>query len=334
MIADITIGQFMPGKSFVHKLDPRMKIIVMSALIVFVFLAKNMLSMGLMLGFVSLLMLLTRISPVMYFRGLKAIWFLIVFTSVLNMLYVRGDTVLVKWGVFTITKEGLWQSGFIAMRLVLVIVISSMLTYTTSPTDLTAAIERLLRPLNLFKVPVHELAMMMTIALRFIPTLLEETEKIMNAQKARGADLESGGMMKRAKALIPILIPLFISSFRRAFELATAMDCRCYTGGAGRTRLNVLRYRFRDGFAFVMVAAVFVRIGRMHESLPDQGFVMDMDIPLFQPVDDIHSVIPQSTNCAFSALASSTSCRIRRFCGSSAFCRMVSASLRAWLMIF
>ena len=256
MIADITIGQFMPGKSFIHKLDPRMKIIVMSALIVFVFLAKNMLSMGLMLGFVFLLMLLTRISPVMYFRGLKAIWFLILFTSVLNMLYVRGDTVLVKWGVFTITKEGLWQSGFIAMRLMLVIVISSMLTYTTSPTDLTAAIERLLRPLNLFKVPVHELAMMMTIALRFIPTLLEETEKIMNAQKARGADLESGGMMKRAKALIPILIPLFISSFRRAFELATAMDCRCYTGGAGRTRLNVLRYRFRDGFAFVMVAAV------------------------------------------------------------------------------
>lgn len=255
MIADITIGQFMPGKSFIHKLDPRMKIITMTALIIFVFLAKNMLSMGLMVGFVFLAMLLTRISPVMYFKGLKAIWFLVVFTAVLNMLYLRGDTVLFQWSFLTVTKEGLWQSAFIAMRLVLIIIISSMLTYTTSPTDLTAAIERLLKPLNVVKVPVHELAMMMTIALRFIPTLLEETEKIMNAQKARGADLESGGMMKRAKALIPILIPLFISSFRRAFELATAMDCRCYTGGEGRTRLNVLRYRFRDIFALVLVIA-------------------------------------------------------------------------------
>ena len=256
MIADITIGQFMPGRSFIHKLDPRMKIILMTGLIVFVFLAKNMLSMGLMIVTVFLAMLLTRISPVMYFKGLKAIWFLILFTSALNMLYLQGDTVLWQYGVITVTKEGLWQSAFIAMRLVLLIVISSMLTYTTSPTDLTAAIERLLRPLNVIKVPVHELAMMMTIALRFIPTLLEETEKIMNAQKARGADLESGGMMKRAKALIPILIPLFISSFRRAFELATAMDCRCYTGGEGRTRLNVLRYRFRDVFALLLVAAV------------------------------------------------------------------------------
>ena len=256
MISDITIGQFMPGKSFIHKLDPRMKIITMTALIIFVFLAKNMLSMGLMIGFVFLSMLLTRVSPMMYFKGLKAIWFLVIFTSVLNMLYIKGDTVLWEFWVLKITAEGLWQSAFIAMRLVLLIIVSSMLTYTTSPTDLTAAIERLLKPLNLIKVPVHELAMMMTIALRFIPTLLEETEKIMNAQKARGADLESGGMMKRAKALIPILIPLFISSFRRAFELATAMDCRCYTGGSGRTRLNVLRYKFRDVFAFILVAAV------------------------------------------------------------------------------
>lgn len=256
MISDITIGQFMPGKSFVHKLDPRMKIIVMTALIIFIFLAKNMLSMGLMLGTVFISMLITRISPKMYFKGLKAIWFLVIFTALLNMLYVRGDTVIFKYSIFTITAEGLWQSAFIAMRLVLIIIISSMLTYTTSPTDLTAAIERLLAPLNWVKIPVHELAMMMTIALRFIPTLLEETEKIMSAQKARGADLESGGMIKRAKALIPILIPLFISSFRRAFELATAMDCRCYTGGSGRTRLNVLHYKFRDVVAFIAVAAV------------------------------------------------------------------------------
>lgn len=268
MISDITIGQFMPGKSFIHKLDPRMKIIIMTALIIFVFLAKNMMSMGLMIGLIFFSMLVTRISLKMYFKGLKAIWFLVIFTSVLNMLYVKGDTVLFKYGIFTITAEGLWQSAFIAMRLVLIIIISSMLTYTTSPTDLTAAIERLLKPLNLIKIPVHELAMMMTIALRFIPTLLEETEKIMNAQKARGADLESGGMMKRAKALIPILIPLFISSFRRAFELATAMDCRCYTGGSGRTRLNVLHYKFRDIFAFVLVAAACVGIVYLNTLAP------------------------------------------------------------------
>lgn len=268
MISDITIGQFMPGKSFIHKMDPRMKIIVMIALIVFVFLAKNLISMGFMLAFIFLLMLITRVPLKMYFKGLKAIWFLVLFTAVLNMLYVRGDTVLCEFWIFTITVEGLWQSAFIAMRLILIIIISAMLTYTTSPTDLTAAIERLLRPLNLIKVPVHELAMMMTIALRFIPTLLEETEKIMNAQKARGADMESGGVIKRVKALIPILIPLFISSFRRAFELATAMDCRCYTGGKGRTRLNVLRYKFRDIFAFVLTAAFCTAIIYMNTLAP------------------------------------------------------------------
>lgn len=260
MISDITIGQFMPGKSFIHKMDPRMKIICMTAMIVFVFLAKNLYSMGLMVGFVVLAMLLTRVSPKMYFKGLKAIWFLVLFTSALNMLYIRGDTILYQNSFITVTAEGLWQSGFIAIRLVLIIITSSMLTYTTSPTDLTAAIERLLAPLKLIKVPVHELAMMMTIALRFIPTLLEETEKIMNAQKARGADMESGGVIRRAKALIPILIPLFISSFRRAFELAMAMDCRCYTGGKGRTRLNVLHYCFRDFFAFVLAVALCVGV--------------------------------------------------------------------------
>ena len=277
MISDITIGQFLPGKSYIHKMDPRMKIIVMIAMIVFVFLAKNLWSMGLMLIGVLLLMLITRVSFKMYFKGLKAIWFLVIFTAVLNMLYVSsntnpvlclqwssglpelayvpGNTVLCEFWIFTITIGGIWQSLFIALRLVLIIIISSMLTYTTSPTNLTAAIERLLRPLNIIKVPVHELAMMMTIALRFIPTLLEETEKIMNAQKARGADMESGGVIQRAKAMIPILIPLFISSFRRAFELATAMDCRCYTGGQGRTRMNELHYKFRDIFAFVIAAA-------------------------------------------------------------------------------
>lgn len=256
MISDITIGQFMPGKSFVHKLDPRMKIILMTAVIVLIFLAKNLFSMGAMIATLVFAILISRIPVRMYFKGLKAIWFLVFFTAALNLLYIKGEHVVFQYKAFVIYQEALWQSGFIALRLMMIVIFSSMLTYTTSPTDLTAAIERLLSPLKLFKAPVHELAMMMTIALRFIPTLLEETEKIMNAQKARGADLESGGVIKRAKALIPILIPLFVSSFRRAFELATAMDCRCYTGGKGRTRLNVLRYRFRDVFAFLMIAAL------------------------------------------------------------------------------
>ena len=256
MISDITIGQFMPGSSFVHKLDPRMKIILMTAIIIFIFIVKNLMSMGAMLGFVAIAILLSRIPLRMYFKGLRAIWFLVFFTATLNMLYIKGEHIVFQYRAITIYEEALWQSGFIAIRLVMIVVISSMLTYTTSPTDLTSAIERLLAPLKLFRLPVHELAMMMTIALRFIPTLLEETEKIMNAQKARGADLESGGIIKRAKALIPILIPLFISSFRRAFELATAMDCRCYTGGKGRTRLNVLKFHFRDFFAFLMVGAL------------------------------------------------------------------------------
>ena len=267
-MADVTIGQFMPGNSFIHKLDPRMKIIVTTVMIVFVFLAKNLLSMGLMLGFVVLCMLLSRVPLGMFFRGLKAIWFLVFFTAALNLLYLQGEHVLFRWRFLTVTEEGLWQSGFIALRLILIILISSMLTYTTSPTDLTAAIERLLAPLKLLRVPVHELAMMMTIALRFIPTLLEETEKIMNAQKARGADLESGGLLRRAKALIPILIPLFISAFRRAFELATAMDCRCYTGGRGRTRLNVLRYRFRDVFVLLLTAGLCAGILYLNRLAP------------------------------------------------------------------
>ena len=268
MISDITLGQLMPGKSFVHILDPRMKIILMTAIIVFVFLCKNLPSMGAMLGFVVISILFSRIPLRMYFKGLKAIWFLVIFTAALNMLYIKGEHVVFRYKSFTIYEEALWQSSFIAIRLVMIVVMSSMLTYTTSPTDLTAAIERLLAPLKLFRLPVHELAMMMTIALRFIPTLLEETEKIMNAQKARGADLESGGVIKRAKALIPILIPLFISSFRRAFELATAMDCRCYTGGKGRTRLNVLRYRFRDFFAFLLVVALCAGIVYLNRLTP------------------------------------------------------------------
>ena len=260
MISDITIGQFMPGRSFVHKIDPRMKIILMTAIIVFIFLAKNLFSMGAMVGFVALAVLFSRIPLRMYFKGLKAIWFLVFFTAALNMLYIKGEHLVFQYKVLTIYEEALWQSGFIALRLVMIVIISSMLTYTTSPTDLTAAIERLLAPLKLFRLPVHELAMMMTIALRFIPTLLEETEKIMNAQKARGADMESGNLFKRVRALIPILVPLFVSAFRRAYDIATAMECRCYRGGTGRTRMKILKLSARDIVSFVITAIVILGV--------------------------------------------------------------------------
>jgi energy-coupling factor transport system permease protein len=255
MLKDITIGQFFPGKSFIHKMDPRMKIILMFGLIVFVFMASNAISMGMVLLSTVLILLITRVPFKLYFKGLKAIWMIIILTSLLNMFYIKG-TVIFEWRFISITWEGVRQSIFITLRIVCMILISSVLTYTSSPTALTDAIERLLSPFKLIGLKVHELAMMMTIALRFIPTLIEEVEKIMNAQKARGADMDSGRLTERIRAMIPIFIPLFVSSIRRAVELAAAMECRCYTGGKGRTRMKVLRYKFRDFFAFTLIAAL------------------------------------------------------------------------------
>lgn len=258
MIKDITLGQFFPGNSVIHKIDPRVKILLIIAYIVFLFVANNFVSLGFMVLVTVAIVLLTKIPVKMYFKGLKAIMFIILFTSVLNMFYGSGEPIW-QWGFLKITLNGISNAVFISIRIVALIFISCVLTYTTSPTDLTDALERLMKPLTVFHIKVHEIAMMMTIALRFVPTLLEETDKIMNAQKARGANMDSGGLIKRVKAMTPVLVPLLVSSFNRAYELAVAMECRCYRGGAGRTRMKVLKAETKDAVA--VAVSVFVLAG-------------------------------------------------------------------------
>lgn len=254
----IAFGQYYPAKSVVHRLDPRMKILLGILYIVASFLCGNVWSFGLLLVSTLALILVSRIPMRIVFRSVRAIIFIMIFTAVLNVFWTKGTDaeLLWKWNFISIYTNGLYNAAFIVVRIVSMIIgMGIFLTYTTTPIQLTDGLEQLLSPLKLIKVPVHEFAMMMTIALRFIPTIIEETEKIMAAQKARGADFSNGSVVKRAKALIPVLIPLFISAFRRAGELATAMTCRCYRGGKGRTRLNVLRFSFRDFLAlFVMLA--------------------------------------------------------------------------------
>lgn len=258
MIKDITLGQFFPGNSVIHKIDPRVKILLIIAYIVFLFVANNFVSLGFMVLVTVAIVLLTKIPVKMYFKGLKAIMFIILFTSVLNMFYGSGEPIW-QWGFLKITLNGISNAVFISIRIVALIFISCVLTYTTSPTDLTDALERLMKPLTVFHIKVHEIAMMMTIALRFVPTLLEETDKIMNAQKARGANMDSGGLIKRVKAMMLVLVPLLVSSFNRAYELAVAMECRCYRGGAGRTRMKVLKAETKDAVA--VAVSVFVLAG-------------------------------------------------------------------------
>lgn len=248
MLKDITIGQYFPGKSVVHKLDPRFKIIITGIFIAMLFSAESFIAMAVGIVFLIVSFLLSKIPLKLMLKSIKPIVPIIIFTSVLNIFFLDG-VVLFKIGFLKVTYEGLRTSAFMIIRIIALIMGSSLLTYTTSPITLTDAIERLLSPLKKIKLPVHELAMMMTIALRFIPTLIEETDKIMSAQKARGADMESGSLLQRAKALTPILIPLFVSAFRRAEELAVAMECRCYQGGDGRTRLRQLHSRGGDYFA-------------------------------------------------------------------------------------
>ncbi|MDE6595034.1 MAG: energy-coupling factor transporter transmembrane protein EcfT [Oscillospiraceae bacterium] len=248
MLKDITIGQYFPGKSVVHKLDPRFKIIITGIFIAMLFSADSFIAMAVGIVFLIVSFLLSKIPLKLMLKSIKPIVPIIIFTSVLNIFFLDG-VVLFKLGFLKVTYEGLRTSAFMIIRIIALIMGSSLLTYTTSPITLTDAIERLLSPLKKIKLPVHELAMMMTIALRFIPTLIEETDKIMSAQKARGADMESGSLLQRAKALTPILIPLFVSAFRRAEELAVAMECRCYQGGDGRTRLRQLHSSGGDYFA-------------------------------------------------------------------------------------
>ena len=256
MLKDITIGQYFPGNSVVHRLDPRFKIIITGVYIAMLFCTSRF--WGLLLGFVFLILefLLSKIPIKLMLKSLKPILPIILFTSILNLFFIDGVALVSIWKI-KITDEGLRTTGVMIARIICLICGSSLLTYTTSPITLTDAIEQLLSPLKKLHMPVHELAMMMTIALRFIPTLIEETDKIMSAQKARGADLESGGLVQRAKALIPILIPLFVSAFRRAEELALAMECRCYQGGEGRTKLKTLRSGGRD-YVALSVSVLFL----------------------------------------------------------------------------
>lgn len=254
MISDITIGQYFPGNSIVHKLDPRMKIILIFLLIVSIFICKNIAGLGAIILFSVILVLISKIPFKTILKSIKPLVVIIILTAVLNIFYGKGDA-LVQLGRLKITADGIETAVFMAVRIITLVVISSLLTYTTSPTELTDALERLLKPLKLIKIDVHSIAMTMTIALRFIPTLIEEIEKIMSAQKSRGADLESGNLIHRAKALIPVLIPLFVSAFRRAGELAYAMECRCYHGGEGRTKMKVMKLSARD---FLSLAAVIV----------------------------------------------------------------------------
>lgn len=250
MIRDITIGQYYNGDSFLHKCDPRTKILMTFGLIVAIFLCKNFVSIGIMIFFTVLCVAFSSVPVKMYLKSLKPLLILILFTAVLNLLYSTGGDVVVQFWKIKITDKALFNALFIIIRIICLIVCSSVMTYTTTPTMLTDAIEKLLSPLNVllkpFNMQVHTLAMMMTLALRFIPTLIEEIDKITNAQKARGAELDAGKFTDRIKALIPIIIPLFVSSFRRAYELAFAMDCRCYRGGEGRTRMKKMKFGFRD----------------------------------------------------------------------------------------
>ncbi len=256
MLSDITIGQYFPGNSAVHRLDPRFKIIITGIFIAMIFSASSYIGLFFGLVFMMISYKTSKIPWKLMSKSLKPLLPVIIITAILNIFFIGGESVFHVWKI-NITDEGINTTLFMIIRLIALIAGSSLLTYTTSPIVLTDAIEQLLKPLSKLHLPVHELAMMMTIALRFIPTLIEETEKIMSAQKARGADMESGNLMHRIKALIPILIPLFVSAFRRAEELALAMECRCYKGGDGRTKLKVLKSGGAD-YAAVCMSLIFL----------------------------------------------------------------------------
>ncbi|MDR0249644.1 MAG: energy-coupling factor transporter transmembrane protein EcfT [Oscillospiraceae bacterium] len=266
VLKDITLGQYFPGTSVVHRLDPRVKIILVVSYIAALFLAKGLYGYALSLCYLALAAAVSGIKPIQLVRGLRPMLFIVIFTAVLNILYIPGEHELFTVFSLSVTLEGVTTAIYMIMRLFMLVTCTFLLTYTTSPIMLTAAIEKLLAPFKLLRLPVHELAMMMTIALRMVPTLIEETDKIMSAQKARGADFESGNILKRAKALVPLLVPLFVSSFRRADELAVAMECRCYHGGAGRTKMKQLRVTAPD-FAVAVPSLLYfagcVTVGRL-----------------------------------------------------------------------
>ena len=254
MIRDITLGQYYPGNSWVHRLDPRIKIIATLLYIVALFVVHDFIGFAISFVALAVIIAISKVPLKFILKGLKPVFIIIAFTLIVNLFMIKGE-VLVQFGVFHITREGVRMAAFMGIRLVLLIIGSSMLTLTTRPIGLTDGIEALLSPFKRFGLPAHELAMMMTIALRFIPTLLEETDKIIKAQQARGADFESGNIMRRAKALIPILVPLFISAFRIAQDLAMAMEARCYGSGIKRTRMNAMKLGKRDLAASILLVA-------------------------------------------------------------------------------
>jgi len=260
LLSNITIGQYFPGNSPIHKLDPRTKILLTVAYILAIFISKGFLCFALILAFVGACAKISRIGVKFLVRGLKPITFIVCFTFLLNLFLGMGDDVIWKYGILTITHQGIRNALFMAIRLILLVTGTQMLTLTTSPIALTDGLERLFKPFARFGFPAHELAMMMSIALRFIPTLIEETQKISKAQQARGADFESGNLVKRAKAMLPLLVPLFVSAFRRADELAMAMEARCYRGGDGRTKMNPLTYHKNDAVAAGVFALLIIAI--------------------------------------------------------------------------
>lgn len=263
MLNDVTFGQYYPAKSFVHSMDPRAKIVLMIAFIVAIFLAKNFFGLAAVILFLIVAVAFSRVPFGRVLRSVKMILFLIIFTAVLNLFFYSGSSSykpLVDWWIITITYESIINTIFLAFRLFLLVMGTSVLTLTTTPVALTDGIESLLTPLKWIKFPVHELALIMSIALRFIPTLMDETNRIVAAQKARGADFETGGLIKRAKAVVPILIPLLVSAFRRAEDLGDAMDARCYSGAKGRTKYKKLTFTWRDLIGLLFVAALITGI--------------------------------------------------------------------------
>ncbi len=256
MLKDITIGQYFPGDTIIHRLDPRIKIIIISLFIASLFFINSFIPYIFILGFILSVVRISKVPLKFILKGIKPLLFIILITFTINVFMTKGE-VLFEIGPLTVTKEGLYLAVFMALRLIFLITGTSLLTLTTSPIALTDGIEKLLSPLKKIGLPAHELAMMMTIALRFIPTLLEETDKIMKAQMARGADFESGNILNRAKNLVPLLVPLFINAFRRADELATAMEARCYRGGENRTRLNELKLKKTDMMALISMTIFF-----------------------------------------------------------------------------
>ena len=260
MLKDITLGQFFPGNSPVHRLDPRTKLVLLIVYIIALFTASAWPTYLLVFLFLAVSIAISRIPLKSILKGMKPLLFVLIFTGVLNVFFTSGEKLIVRFWVISIYWEGIVRAFYMVLRILMLITGTFLLTYTTSPIALTDGLEHLLNPLKAVKLPVHELAMMMCIALRFIPTLIEETDKIMSAQKARGADFESGNLVQRVKALVPILVPLFISAFRRADELATAMECRCYQGGEGRTKMKLLRYTLADVKAYVIGALLLAAV--------------------------------------------------------------------------